>query len=281
MLERLLEQKEAITLYITNNDGLTNLTYSEWELVKNILNILRPFEEITKTASKEQCCISEVIPLVVTLKEYLSKEGPIFAGVGTMKNELLTSLERRLGETIFQRENLYVATFLDPRFKMNFFPKDTKGQILTCIKNLIKRKYNTVAEVDLESSEDDNIPLSDLNKENTFWGTFDSIASTSTETTKTKNMQAWENEVITYLECSTQPKDKSPFEWWEAEKKKFPCLFTAASVYLSAPAASVSSEQLFSELGNIYEPKRNRLNEDRAEMLVFLHHNIKKLNFSY
>lgn len=97
MLECILEQKEAITLYISNNDGLTNLTYSEWELAKSVLNILRPFEEIKKPqVTKEQCCISEVIPSVVTLTEYLSKEGPNFAHVGTIKNELLTSLCSKL-----------------------------------------------------------------------------------------------------------------------------------------------------------------------------------------
>lgn len=97
MLECILEQKEAITLYISNNDGLTNLTYSEWELAKSVLNILRPFEEIKKPqVTKEQCCISEVIPSVVTLTEYLSKEGPNFAHAGTIKNELLTSLCSKL-----------------------------------------------------------------------------------------------------------------------------------------------------------------------------------------
>lgn len=65
------------------------------------------------------------------------------------------------------------------------------------------------------------------------------------------------------------------------QKKKYSSLYNAASVNLSALAGSVSSEQLFSELGNIYEPKRHRLNADWAEMLVFLHHNIKKLNFKY
>lgn len=74
MLERLLEQKRAINLYIADNAGLTDLTFSQWELVNNLVTLLKPFEEITKLASAEDSIISEVIPLVSTLKAYLSQE---------------------------------------------------------------------------------------------------------------------------------------------------------------------------------------------------------------
>ncbi|CAH1105352.1 unnamed protein product [Psylliodes chrysocephalus] len=143
----------------------------------------------------------------------------------------------------------HLEKYHDEEFR-NVTRKDTKEQI-SHIKNIIKRQH-TAAEVDPESLEDeDNIPLSHLqNKQNTFWETFYSIASTSaSETSTTKYMkQGSENEIILYLESSTLLKDKSSFEWWEAEKNKFPSLYNAASVYLSAPAGSVSSEQLFSEL---------------------------------
>ena len=210
-----------------------------------------------------------------------------------MKSELQISLERRFGD-VFQRENFYVATFLDSRYKILYFSKDISDQIVAGVKNII-RQY-AVADENPDFSEEldyeDDVPLYQLQQnllnksnssKNTFWETFNSIASTAQSQTRTakKITQKWEEEITLYLASPAVSKDKSPFEWWQAEKEKYPSLYKAALTYLSAPAGSVSSEQLFSDLGNIYEPKRNRLNGDRAEMLLFLHHNIKKLEFKY
>ncbi|GBO99150.1 hypothetical protein EVAR_464_1 [Eumeta japonica] len=54
-----------------------------------------------------------------------------------------------------------------------------------------------------------------------------------------------------------------------------------AKVYLCCPASSVYSERLFSG-PKTYMKQRNRLLPERAEALVFLHHNlllIKKYNY--
>ena len=45
-----------------------------------------------------------------------------------------------------------------------------------------------------------------------------------------------------------------------------------------APATSVYSERLFSEMGNLYEKKRSCLRPDVAENLLFLHHNLAKMS---
>jgi len=53
-------------------------------------------------------------------------------------------------------------------------------------------------------------------------------------------------------------------------------LVRLARRYLSAPPSSVFSERLFSEAGNLYEQKRNRLLPKTGEKLLFLHYNLKK-----
>ena len=61
------------------------------------------------------------------------------------------------------------------------------------------------------------------------------------------------------------------------EQKGFPCLKKLARKLLDAPSSSVFSERLFSEYGNIYEDKRNRLLPRNGEQLLFIHHNVRWL----
>ena len=58
-------------------------------------------------------------------------------------------------------------------------------------------------------------------------------------------------------------------------RKKYTHLVRIARRYLSAPPSSVYSERLFSEAGNLYEQKLNRLLPKTGEKLLFLHHNLK------
>lgn len=51
MVEHVLEQKRAISLYVADHDTLTNLTTREWCLMEQRVILLKPFEEITKITS--------------------------------------------------------------------------------------------------------------------------------------------------------------------------------------------------------------------------------------
>ena len=208
-----------------------------------------------------------------------------------MKEELVKSLTRRFGDMMFQRPNLYVSTLLDPRYKANFFREENRQEIISSVKEIIKKyvKADASSERSAKISDDeDDIPLINLTgtKENliTFWDTFRGIASTSADSQKvtsiSTNTSKWEQELQNYL-ASPPVSVESIFEWWEAQNIQYPNLFKLGLMYLSSPAASVSSEQLFSQLGNIYEPMRNRLKPEKAEQLLFLHSNLRKLKFKY
>ncbi|KAF2881962.1 hypothetical protein ILUMI_24210 [Ignelater luminosus] len=120
LMERLLEQKRAVSLYITDHESLNNLTPSQWELMEQCIKLLKPFEEITKITSSSVSCISEVIPHVVTLLKYLGKEETADRTLNllTMRSTLKVELEKRFD---FDDNDKYlVASFLDPRFKTSF-----------------------------------------------------------------------------------------------------------------------------------------------------------------
>jgi len=120
LMERLLEQKRAVSLYITEHESLNNLTPSQWELMEQCIKLLKPFEEITKITSSSISCISEVIPHVITLLKYLEKEETAdrTPNLLRMRSSLQNELKRRF--KFDENDKYLVATFLDPRFKTSF-----------------------------------------------------------------------------------------------------------------------------------------------------------------
>ena len=89
------------------------------------------------------------------------------------------------------------------------------------------------------------------------------------------------NEMDFYLKTIRLDRKADPYKWWSANEKQYPNVSKFAKVYLSSPGSSVYSERLFSEAGIIYDEKRNRLLPSNAEKLVFIHHNLPLINFTY
>ncbi|KAF2883571.1 hypothetical protein ILUMI_22635 [Ignelater luminosus] len=121
MIERLLEQKRAISLYVTDHDTLINLTAQQWSLMEQCINLLKPFEEITKITSSGLSCVSEVISHVAALNKYLDKDQTEqrTPDLSHMRASLKAELETRFN-SISQDSNYLIATYLDPRFKTNY-----------------------------------------------------------------------------------------------------------------------------------------------------------------
>jgi hypothetical protein len=61
----------------------------------------------------------------------------------------------------------------------------------------------------------------------------------------------------------------------------YPIFSKLAVRFLSTPANSVASEQLFSVARDVYDYHRANLSPSKAEMLIFLHVTLPKINFRY
>ncbi|KAH7985407.1 hypothetical protein HPB52_025659 [Rhipicephalus sanguineus] len=73
MLARLLKLKTAVTIDLTENDSVENLTNGEWRQVSAFVAVLQPVEEATTAACAESYpMLSLVVPLVHCMKLLLS-----------------------------------------------------------------------------------------------------------------------------------------------------------------------------------------------------------------
>jgi hypothetical protein len=87
-----------------------------------------------------------------------------------------------------------------------------------------------------------------------------------------------QNELDEYLAIPQIPFNSDPFSWWKINKEKFPILSELARAYLSVSATSTPSERLFSDCGNLMGPKRTRMSPEFFKRIMFLKRNYNVLD---
>lgn len=120
MLQRLFEQKQAVSLAATNLRLPVELSSSDWNLMEQVINLLNIFNQATLVVSTQTVTASEVIPIVNSTIQELQKPSPQGSGVQGIKNDLLASLKLRYAHV--EETLLYAAaTLLDARLKGHVF----------------------------------------------------------------------------------------------------------------------------------------------------------------
>lgn len=274
LLDRLLENKRAVVLYSTETP-IATLSSNEWSLMEKVLRLLQPFEEYTKLMSKNNSCISEVIPAITVLTKFLSRDDrENTAGVGTMRDELSSALETRF-RTAFVDKCFVLATTIDPRFKTKFCKDDGRTML---VNELDLFQGSSESDTVTESTSTDKAKRRDEPHKD-LWSCFEEIVASDDNIPS--GSRKLEEEVNAFLALPLQPLQSCPYTWWLSNKQVYPNIFNIALKYLSPPSSSVYSERAFSEAGNISTETRSRLAPHKADNLLFLHHNIPKLNFDY
>ena len=188
MLQRLLEQRRALTVYVTEEDDNVKLpTANQWHIIEKTTILLNQFADLTKQVCREDACVSYVIPAVAALTHFLKLPDTALevTGVNTMRSELIKALTKRFGE--LQTNMTYaIATALDPRYKLNYFTMQQRASVKT---ELLKLLPKPVANTSTQSEDISNDKIDTSENEPPskklcgYWECFELAAKNAVEET--------------------------------------------------------------------------------------------------
>lgn len=223
------------------------LSLKEREILKELVQILEWFENVTDEFQSNRVSISRVYPCVTFLRNKLSTSS--YTYTTRFCEALLTSLEKRFGNLI-KNEVYVVSTFLDPNFGLDAFPPEEK--------DLVKSKMHALllgASVITENNESTSKPLGKTaTMRNSMYIFFKD--KTPIESEVGDKISA---SLDKYIKVVQDWEDTDALNFWRTHEIVFPELALLAKKYLSVQASSAACERMFSIAGHIFSVKRRRL----------------------
>ncbi|KAL4096990.1 hypothetical protein QTP88_021842 [Uroleucon formosanum] len=264
-----------------------NLKGEEWIILKEMCQVLKPFEEATRVVSGEKFMTSSlVIVLSQGLVDVCSKMSKMNYNprVLDIVNKLLcTMLEKDTWKNLEKSRTLCRSTFLDPRFKNIPFLhstsilETTKEDIIENLTAIIRNEKNQTADRNEQIPPPDNgsEEVQDLqtfgHQSISIWDTIDRNAA-EVQPSGTSTSRAI-IEVQRYLEVAILQRNNDPLIWWRENSYNYPYLHILAKRTLCCLGTSVPCERVFSKAGLILNDRRCRLKNDKVKMLLFLNYN--------
>lgn len=280
MLQRFIDLVSIVgAILLTRPEAPPMISSSELDCVREMIELLCPFEKITKEFSGDNyVTVSKVIPLVSCVREVVENIKPRNEPIVQFKVELKKQLGRRF-DTIEHSSILAISTTLDPRFKfMHFKDAVAKSKVVSYL-NKYAREYEneSLAKAGSDSSDesdkdDAEFDIWKYHKQLTHKNMKNKVSYSATPSSIS------ETEVQMYLSSPVTPIKRDAIEIWEDMKSLFPKLSRIAMTYLPIVATSVPSERLFSEAGATVTQDRNRLLGTRLSKLLFLNSISRFLN---
>ncbi|EPB69799.1 dimerization domain protein, hAT family [Ancylostoma ceylanicum] len=263
LLCHLDEDKNSLSFVLAENSDGTNLDNSEWELVREIIAILKPLDfAMGLVKHRFFTPISVVIPLYKVIVRQLKEDTSCMKAV----KEAICSRLTELMDGCESQDELFLATFVDPRFRGAYFTADKRQGFLEKIEEMAFLPVLQPVQVMEPSFEDFSNPF---------------IAFRKYEQPEPSNNSKLEagTKALAELEdyLSQDPAfTMDPYEYWrnDVNSAKYPLIKKLALKYLSAPGISIDCQSVFSQLEYITTELRNNWEREDLEKVLFLHHNI-------
>ena len=113
--------KELLASYASSYSKVNNLINLENDIISHCIKLLKPFEETNKKISSFTASLSDVIPLISTLRKHFEPSSiENDDGLKRMKDVIKLEVEKCFGSV--EINDLHtIATYLDSRYKASFF----------------------------------------------------------------------------------------------------------------------------------------------------------------
>lgn len=259
MMDRFLDMSKIASQLLLDDIHTPELvTGQEIEILKQVVQLLQPFEFVTRESSGQNyVTLSKIIPMINCLTSQLTSFSSSIECVTQLKTKLLAECKKRFGLIEFNTLAAF-ATILDPRFKnLHFQDASACGRAIQKLNNLIKEDTTMST-----SGSEEETPNEDFD----FWLHHKQLAVGQ----KRRRANSKADEVSIYLANPVCALKGNPLEEWEDLKPVFPALYKQARIFLNIVGTSVPCERLFSKAGATVTASRNRLKGKHLEKLLFL-----------
>lgn len=264
MLERFIEMVKICSDLILDDHKSPEMPSSqEIEILKQLVDLLKPFEFITREASAENyVTISKIIPMISCLRTKMQNFTSTFSVVKDLQSALKVEIEKRFGN-IESNSMVAIATILDPRFKnLHFQDLQACNRAVQNLRDQYKREM-----LNSSDSDADEGVIGTENPHFDFWQHHNELLQ---DRQRSKSASFKTDEISLYLAMPLSPLKNNPLEDWEQMKPTYPFLYKEARKYLMIVGSSVPCERLFSKAGATVTQTRNRLSGKHLEKLLFL-----------
>uniref|UniRef100_A0A9J8C8A2 HAT C-terminal dimerisation domain-containing protein n=1 Tax=Cyprinus carpio carpio TaxID=630221 RepID=A0A9J8C8A2_CYPCA len=274
------QQKLCAVLEKSGHKELS-FTPREWNLLKELVDILKPFGEATDlTQGEKVITISAVVPSVLSLNHHLEKLKPQVRFLSGLVRGLQASLKKRFlgifinvkmaqsqeGITAPFSDTVYLkAAALDPTFCLLWIEphvlvnRDIKAEVAQRVKELILQDAAETeqpvpvlvpvpAEEELEDMEGEGLFAAYHKRQKRDVGTPPAV------------------QLSHYIEMA---EGQNALLFWALNSKTLPSLFQVAIRVLAVPASSAPVERVFSHGGIILRPHRAQMTDRLLANLIF------------
>ncbi|XP_022165454.1 zinc finger BED domain-containing protein 1-like [Myzus persicae] len=274
MLERLIKLKEPLTIVMMTLKGApTNLSSEEWNIIEDMIPLLRPFDKLTVELSAEHYpMISMVIPLIRGLQSSLASKNPNTQLGIFIKNRLMENTTKRFDSLEEQTLTPHFsrATLLDPRCKKVVFGLEVNAkEAETCLVSETAALISNVSNTE-QTTHTSEVNL-DTDGDNVWNFLYSRVSNVQSQTTSRSSATSLMRQ---YLSMPHQDLKCNVAEFWNDHKTVLAPLSDIALKYIIIPATSVPAERIFSKAGQILSARRNRLLPKNVDQLIFLNKNI-------
>lgn len=284
MLDCLLEQRAPVSAVLADSsvskqsDRNLELTTSQWRTAEDTVNVLKPMITLTELLSQDvNASLSATVPMLMDIKKrHLVVHGDDSKVIKVLKTTLIDEIDRRweLKEPGLETSIYIKAAVLDPRFKkLSFFTDEQRSEAYSAVANLTESLLDRP--VREESTDSEMVEEHQPKEKDLVLAMLLSVSSDEEE----GQLEEEGSKMKAYIQDCTKS-STGLREWWLKKEERNPKLSRAAKRIHRIPTTSTPSERIFSKSGFIASKARSALLPGNVNKLVFLPHNLKRIQRS-